>query len=185
MNFHRPCAVPKVLTAANGKRRRVYLRWATPFELFRESPGCENYLRPRRHVGGTGALRPEPIRYRSRAGHAARQTQALPQLLHRNGSHDPLPPAPPVGRRSACARVKCTAKAKATKTKTFLRRKNQDQLAGSRASRWSAPGAQKLIRKEPQLPTPSRRLSGSSFDENMLGTIVCAAFGANPTTTSG
>jgi len=26
----------KVLTAANGKRRRVYLRWATPFELFRE-----------------------------------------------------------------------------------------------------------------------------------------------------
>jgi len=37
---------PKVLTAANGKRRRVYLRWATPFELFRELPGCENHLRP-------------------------------------------------------------------------------------------------------------------------------------------
>ena len=31
VNFHRPSAVPKVLTAANGKRRRVYLRWATPF----------------------------------------------------------------------------------------------------------------------------------------------------------
>ena len=46
VNFHRPCAVPKVITAANGKRRRVYLRWATPFELFREIPGCENYLRP-------------------------------------------------------------------------------------------------------------------------------------------
>jgi transposase InsO family protein len=46
VNFHRPCAVPKVLTAANGKRRRVYLRWATPFELFRELPGCENHLRP-------------------------------------------------------------------------------------------------------------------------------------------
>jgi transposase InsO family protein len=46
VNFHRPCAVPKVLTAANGKRRRVYLRWATPFELFREIPGCENHLRP-------------------------------------------------------------------------------------------------------------------------------------------
>jgi transposase InsO family protein len=46
INFHRPCAVPKVLTAANGKRRRVYLRWATPFELFRELPGCENRLRP-------------------------------------------------------------------------------------------------------------------------------------------
>jgi hypothetical protein len=46
VNFHRPSAVPKVLTAANGKRRRVYLRWATPFELLRELPGCENYLRP-------------------------------------------------------------------------------------------------------------------------------------------
>jgi hypothetical protein len=40
INFHRPCAVPKILTQANGKRRRVYLRWATPFELFRELPRC-------------------------------------------------------------------------------------------------------------------------------------------------
>ena len=46
INFHRPCAVPKVLTESNGKRRRVYERWATPFELFRELPGCESYLRP-------------------------------------------------------------------------------------------------------------------------------------------
>ncbi len=46
INFHRPCAVPKVLTAANGKRRRVYLRWATPFELFQQVPQCENHLRP-------------------------------------------------------------------------------------------------------------------------------------------
>ena len=46
VNFHRPCAVPKILTEANGKRRRVYLRWATPFELFQEVPCCENLLRP-------------------------------------------------------------------------------------------------------------------------------------------
>jgi transposase InsO family protein len=46
VNFHRPCAVPKVLTQANGKRRRVYQRWATPFELFRERPDCERFLRP-------------------------------------------------------------------------------------------------------------------------------------------
>lgn len=46
IDFHRPCAVPKVITQANGKRRRVYERWATPFELFRELPHCENYLRP-------------------------------------------------------------------------------------------------------------------------------------------
>ena len=46
VNFHRPCAVPKIITAANGKRRRVYLRWATPFELLQESPRCESLLRP-------------------------------------------------------------------------------------------------------------------------------------------
>ena len=46
VNFHRPCAVPKVITEANGKRRRIYLRWATPFELFQESPRCESLLRP-------------------------------------------------------------------------------------------------------------------------------------------
>jgi transposase InsO family protein len=46
INFHRPCAVPKVLTETNGKRRRVYLRWATPFEMFRELPQCEKLLQP-------------------------------------------------------------------------------------------------------------------------------------------
>jgi hypothetical protein len=46
VNFHRPCAVPTVLTQPNGKRRRVYQRWATPFELFREVPQCESFLRP-------------------------------------------------------------------------------------------------------------------------------------------
>lgn len=46
VNFHRPCAVPTVLTQANGKRRRVYQRWATPFERFRELPCCERLLRP-------------------------------------------------------------------------------------------------------------------------------------------
>ncbi|MFN7997139.1 MAG: transposase family protein [Bryobacteraceae bacterium] len=46
VNFHRPCAVPQVHTAANGKRRRIYQRWATPFELLRESPHCPGCLRP-------------------------------------------------------------------------------------------------------------------------------------------
>jgi transposase InsO family protein len=46
LNLHRPCAVPTLLTQANGKRRRIYRRWATPFELFRELPGCERFLRP-------------------------------------------------------------------------------------------------------------------------------------------
>jgi transposase InsO family protein len=46
VNFHRPCAVPVVIIAANGKRRRTYPRWATPFELFQEMPRCESLLRP-------------------------------------------------------------------------------------------------------------------------------------------
>jgi transposase InsO family protein len=46
VNFHRPCAVPVVITEPNGKRRRIYPRWATPFELFQEMPRCESLLRP-------------------------------------------------------------------------------------------------------------------------------------------
>jgi hypothetical protein len=46
VNFHRPCAVPEVTVAANGKRHRTYPRWATPFELFQEVPRCETRLRP-------------------------------------------------------------------------------------------------------------------------------------------
>jgi transposase InsO family protein len=45
VNFHRPCAVPKIITEANGRRRRVYLRWATPFELLQEAPHCDSILR--------------------------------------------------------------------------------------------------------------------------------------------
>jgi len=46
LNFHRPCAVPTVITEPNGKRRRLYQRWATPLELLRESPQGESCLRP-------------------------------------------------------------------------------------------------------------------------------------------
>jgi hypothetical protein len=46
VNFHRPCAVPRVIIAANGKRRRIYTRWATPWELLQEAPRCESLLRP-------------------------------------------------------------------------------------------------------------------------------------------
>jgi transposase InsO family protein len=45
VNFHRPCAVPQVITEANGKRRRIYQRWATPWELLRASPKWERFLK--------------------------------------------------------------------------------------------------------------------------------------------
>jgi hypothetical protein len=46
VNFHRPCAIPEIVEEANGKRRRVYRQWATPFEIFSRTPQCESYLRP-------------------------------------------------------------------------------------------------------------------------------------------
>lgn len=46
INYHRPCAVAEIIEQPNGKRRRVYRRWATPFEIFSQTPHCETYLRP-------------------------------------------------------------------------------------------------------------------------------------------
>lgn len=45
LNFHRPCAVPLIRIEPNGRRRRTYKRWATPFELFQEVTQCEKHLR--------------------------------------------------------------------------------------------------------------------------------------------
>ena len=46
VNFHRPCAVAEIVEQPNGKRRRVYRKWATPFEIFSQMPQCESFLRP-------------------------------------------------------------------------------------------------------------------------------------------
>ena len=46
VNFHRPCAVAEIVAHHNGKRQRVYRQWATPFEIFSQTPQCESRLRP-------------------------------------------------------------------------------------------------------------------------------------------
>ena len=46
VNFHRPCAVAEIVERRNGKRQRVYRKWATPFEIFSQTPQCESRLRP-------------------------------------------------------------------------------------------------------------------------------------------
>jgi transposase InsO family protein len=46
LNFHRPCGIPEIVRTAKGKLKRVYHRWATPWEMLRELPGCEGFLRP-------------------------------------------------------------------------------------------------------------------------------------------
>jgi transposase InsO family protein len=46
VNFHRPCARPTVLTEPNGKRCRIYRNWDTPFDLLKQVPHWESFLRP-------------------------------------------------------------------------------------------------------------------------------------------
>jgi len=45
LNFHRPCGIPEIVRSAKGKLKRVYRRWATPWEIFRELPDCAGFLR--------------------------------------------------------------------------------------------------------------------------------------------
>lgn len=46
LNFHRPCGVPELQTNAQGKTKRVYRWYATPFEILRQLPGAAGFLRP-------------------------------------------------------------------------------------------------------------------------------------------
>jgi len=81
LNFHRPCAVPKIITEANGKRRRVYLRWATPFELLQEVPQCEHCMRPDVTLAELGGF----ARLQSDTEAALEMQRAKRQLLIRVG----------------------------------------------------------------------------------------------------
>jgi hypothetical protein len=42
LNFHRPCGVPEISTDSQGKQRRVYRWYATPWEILRIQFGFEN-----------------------------------------------------------------------------------------------------------------------------------------------
>jgi transposase InsO family protein len=46
LNFHRPCAVPEIRVSAKGKQKRVYLWYATPFQILRQLPDVARHLRP-------------------------------------------------------------------------------------------------------------------------------------------
>jgi hypothetical protein len=82
VNFHRPCAVPLVIVAANGKRRRTYPRWATPFELFQEMPRCQSLLRP----GVTLAALEQFAQLQSDTEAALDMQRAKRQLMNRIGA---------------------------------------------------------------------------------------------------
>ena len=46
LNFHRPCGVPEVRTTKNGKTKRIYRWYATPWEILRQTPDVARHLRP-------------------------------------------------------------------------------------------------------------------------------------------
>ncbi len=45
LNFHRPCGQAEIETDAQGKQQRVYRRWATPWDIFRQMPDAADHLR--------------------------------------------------------------------------------------------------------------------------------------------
>ena len=46
LNFHRPCGQAELVTNAQGKQKRVYRRYATPWEVLRQLPQAARYLKP-------------------------------------------------------------------------------------------------------------------------------------------
>src|SRR5437763_8265188 len=46
LNFHRPCGVPEMVRNAQGKQRRVYRWYATPWEILRQLPDLAGHLKP-------------------------------------------------------------------------------------------------------------------------------------------
>lgn len=46
VNFHRPCAVPEQIHLGNGRIKRIYRRWATPWELLEAVPDLKASFAP-------------------------------------------------------------------------------------------------------------------------------------------
>ena len=46
LNFHRPCGIPTIQVADNGKETRIYREYATPYEILKQVPKWETFLRP-------------------------------------------------------------------------------------------------------------------------------------------
>jgi hypothetical protein len=46
LNFHRPCGQPEIVTDGKGKQKRIYRRYATPWEVLQGLPEAQTYLKP-------------------------------------------------------------------------------------------------------------------------------------------
>ena len=79
LNFHRPCAVAQIVEEPDGKRRRIYPRWATPLEIFSQTAECEKYLK----AGVSLALLQQFAQQQSDTEAAIAMQQAKKKLLAR------------------------------------------------------------------------------------------------------
>lgn len=77
LNFHRPCAVPEIVTGAKGKQRRVYRWYATPWQILRQLPDVARSLK----AGVTLQALDQKARTHSDLEAAQRMQQAKQRLL--------------------------------------------------------------------------------------------------------
>ncbi len=52
LNFHRPCGQPEMVSDAKGKQKRIYRRYATPWEVLRQLPEAQSYLKSGQSLEG-------------------------------------------------------------------------------------------------------------------------------------
>jgi hypothetical protein len=76
LNFHRPCGVPEITTDQKGKQRRIYRRYATPWELLEQVAQFTGCLKP-----GVKATELERQANRLSDTQAARQMQEAKRTL--------------------------------------------------------------------------------------------------------
>ncbi len=79
LNFHRPCGVPQLITQANGKTKRVYPNYRTPFEILSQIPEMGRFLRP----GVTPAALHQQARQQSDTDAAREMQLAKKELFSR------------------------------------------------------------------------------------------------------
>ncbi len=79
LNFHRPCGQAEITTDAKGKEKRIYPRYATPWEAFRAIPDAAGYLRPGQTIPAL-----EAIALRVSDTEAARRMQQAKHELFRS-----------------------------------------------------------------------------------------------------
>lgn len=77
LNFHRPCAVPEIVTGAKGKQRRVYRWYATPWQILRQLPDVARSLK----AGVTVEALDQQARTHSDLEAAQRMQQAKQRLF--------------------------------------------------------------------------------------------------------